>query len=80
MRMRERTRVRCFAARVVHFPEPTRDVGNSYSVSPAWPQIEIFWDEAGEEWMLRDAVLAKDGTNRICHSGCAAEPESLEVR
>ena len=34
-------------------------------------EVPFFWDEIAEEWMLRDAVVAKDGSGRICHSGCA---------
>eukprot|EP00966_Prymnesium_polylepis_P196583 4555378-Prymnesium_polylepis.1 len=34
-------------------------------------EVPIFWDSATAEWMLRDAVHAKDGSGRICHSGCA---------
>ena len=33
-------------------------------------EIPLFWDEANEEWMLRDAVNAPDGSGRICHSAC----------
>lgn len=32
--------------------------------------IEIFFDEAASDWMLRDAVTACDGTERICHGAC----------
>ena len=32
--------------------------------------IEMFFDEAADDWMLRDAVTANDGTARICHSAC----------
>jgi len=34
-------------------------------------EISLFWEPATEEWMLRDAVHAKDGSGRICHSGCS---------
>ena len=34
-------------------------------------EIPIFFDDSKQEWMLRDAVYAKDGSGRICHSGCA---------
>jgi hypothetical protein len=30
----------------------------------------MFFDEAADDWMLRDAVTANDGTARICHSAC----------
>ena len=33
-------------------------------------EIPLFWDETNEEWMLRDAVNAPDGSGRICHSAC----------
>lgn len=32
--------------------------------------IEMFYDDAAAEWMLRDAVAAKDGSGRFCHSTC----------
>ena len=34
--------------------------------------IDMFYDKEASEWMLRDAVTAKDGTGRIGHSACLA--------
>jgi hypothetical protein len=35
-------------------------------------QIEMFWDGGAAEWMMRDAVLAADGSGKYCHATCAA--------
>ena len=34
-------------------------------------EVAIFWDAASEEWMLRDATYATDGSGQICHASCS---------
>ena len=34
--------------------------------------IEMFFDSESAEWMMRDAVLAADGSGLYHHTACAA--------
>ena len=34
--------------------------------------IEMFYDDAAMEWMMRDAVPAKDDPTKFAHSACMA--------